>query len=137
MRPPSFYRIFRFDNTSRGFRLYYQIDPRFDNKTTYPLTLLRYTGGKTERHTHMKAIITAASDDVVQYKDAIEKVFGEPVTLENEAYTVNCPYAKALSLMSKLEDELDALDYPLIRGFRISLIDEDSFFMEIEDTYHD
>ena len=85
----------------------------------------------------MKAIITAASDDVVQYKDAIEKVFGEPVTLENEAYTVNCPYAKALSLMSKLEDELDALDYPLIRGFRISLIDEDSFFMEIEDTYHD
>jgi len=92
----------------------------------------------------MKAIITAASDRVEQYQDAIEKVFGEPVTLENEAYTVNCPYDQALSLMSKLEDEFtlpklnpDTPDYPLVRGFRISLIDEDSFFMEIEDTYHD
>ncbi|MFZ9739966.1 MAG: hypothetical protein ACO3EZ_18425 [Prochlorotrichaceae cyanobacterium] len=81
----------------------------------------------------MRAIITATSDQVEDYKEAIEKVFGFCPEPKNSAYVLEFPEDQALKTFRQLEDEIDAMDSPPIKGLLLSLIDDKSFFLEICD----
>ncbi|MGA1256380.1 MAG: hypothetical protein ACO3YZ_06125 [Candidatus Nanopelagicaceae bacterium] len=81
----------------------------------------------------MQAIIIATSDQVEKYQGIIEKVFGTFEDPKNSSYVVEFPEEQALKTLRKLEDEIEAMDVPPIKGLMLSILDDDGFFLEICD----